>query len=162
MKRPKDLAAAVRAYCVANQDPTKAQAWARYFKEGYDAWGLLDKENPLWSEREQEWLDHYSSLGLSGFIQAGELLLASGKFEEGSMAIRFVRDLRDQVDEQAFTALAGYFRDGIRNWAHTDVLCGEVLAPALVSGRVPLAAIGPGANRNSSTSAGQCRLLCSG
>jgi hypothetical protein len=143
MKRAKDLAAEVRAYCVANQDPKKAQAWARYFKEGYDAWGLMDKEHPLWSEKQQEWLDHYSSLGLSGFIQAGELLLASGKYEEGSMAIRFVRDLRDQVDEDAAIALGRYFRAGIGNWAHTDVLCGEVLAPALASGRVRLTALDP-------------------
>jgi 3-methyladenine DNA glycosylase AlkD len=74
-------------------------------------------------------------------MQAGELLLASGKYEEGSMAIRFVRDLSDQVDEKTLGALAGYFRAGICNWAHTDVLCGEVLAPALASGRVRLTAL---------------------
>jgi 3-methyladenine DNA glycosylase AlkD len=143
MEHAQELAAEVHDYCVENQDPEKAQAWARYFKEGYDAWGLLDKENPLWSERQQEWLDRYSELGFSGFLEAGEILIASGKFEEASMAIRFLSDLRDQVDEAAFAELARYFRAGISNWAHADVLSSEVLAPALTSGRATLAVLAP-------------------
>ncbi len=138
MKQAKGLAAEVKAYCVANQDPKKAQAYARYFKEGYDSWGLLDKEHPLWSEKQEEWLDRYSDLGLRGFMKAGELLLASGKYEEASMAIRFLKHYREEIGEEAAAALAGYYRAGICNWAHSDVLCGEILAPLLESGRIPL------------------------
>jgi len=138
MNTAQELAAEVRAYCVAHQDPKNAQKWARYFKEGYDAWGLLDKENPLWNEKQREWMERYRALGLDGLAKAGEILLASGKYEEASMAIRFLKELRDQFDGRMAARLAGYFRAGIRNWGHTDVLCGEVIAPLLAAGRIEL------------------------
>ncbi len=138
MDRANQLAAEVRAYCIAHQDSKKAQAIARYFKEGYDAWGLLDKENPLWSERQHEWLERYRTLGLAGFMKAGELLIASGKYEEASMAIRFTATFIDQFDESSAARLAGFYRAGICNWAHNDVLCGEILEPLLKQGRIPL------------------------
>jgi 3-methyladenine DNA glycosylase AlkD len=37
--------------------------------------------------------------------------------------------------------LAKWFEAGIRNWAHTDVLCGEVIAPLLESRRIDLAVL---------------------
>jgi 3-methyladenine DNA glycosylase AlkD len=138
MNTAEKLAAEVSAYCAAHQDPQKARAWARYFKEGYDAWGLLDKDDPLWNEKQREWMERYSGLGLGGFSKAGEILLSSGKYEEASMAIRFLKELRDQFDDRMAARLAGYFRAGIRNWGHGDVLCGEVIAPLLASGRIQL------------------------
>ena len=138
MKRTKELVAEIRAYCAENQNPALSQKYARYFKEGYDSWGLLDKEHPLFSAKQKDWLERYRTLGLRGFIEAGELLMASGKYEEGSLAIRFVKAHLDQMDAESAAALAGYFRAGLRNWAHTDVLCGEVLAPLLASGRIGL------------------------
>jgi 3-methyladenine DNA glycosylase AlkD len=142
MTKPQELAAEVRAYCVAHQDPANAQKWARYFKEGYDAWGLLDKDSPLWNERQREWMERYRGLGLDGFCKAGEILLSSGKYEEASMAIRFLKELRDQFDDRMAARLARYFRAGIRDWGHTDVLCGEVIAPLLVSGGIKLEELG--------------------
>ncbi len=138
MNKPEKLAAEVRAYCVAHQDPKNALKWARYFKEGYDAWGLLDKENPLWNEKQREWMERYRDLRLDGFAKAGEILLASGKYEESSMAIRFLKELRDQFDDRMALRLAGYFRAGIRDWGHTDVLCGEIVGPLLAEGRIEL------------------------
>ncbi len=37
--------------------------------------------------------------------------------------------------------LARWFKAGIGNWAHTDVLCVEILAPRITSGAVPLEAL---------------------
>jgi 3-methyladenine DNA glycosylase AlkD len=134
MNTAEELAAEVHAYCVAHQEPKNALKWARYFKEGYDAWGLLDRDDPLWNERQREWMERYRGLGLDGFAKAGEILLASGKYEEASMAIRFLKELRAEFDRR----MAAYFRAGIRNWGHTDVLCGEIVAPLLAEGRLSL------------------------
>jgi hypothetical protein len=125
MNTSEELAAEVHAYCVVHQDPKNAQKWARYFKEGYDAWGLLDKENPLWNEKQREWMERYRGLGLDGFAKAGEILLASGKYEEASMAIRFLKELRDQFDGRMAARLAGYFRAGIpaRCWSSCARSC---------------------------------------
>jgi 3-methyladenine DNA glycosylase AlkD len=140
-KKPEDLVAEIRAYCAAKQDPKKAGKWERYFREGYDAWGLLDKDHPVWNEKQQEWLESYSGLGLPGFLKAGELLFQSGKYEEGALAIRFLKTRRDELDAKSFGKLAKWFEAGIRNWAHTDVLCGEVIAPLLESHSIDLAAL---------------------
>lgn len=137
MRTAKELAAEVRAYCAANQNSRNAQRYTRFFREGYDAWGL-DKEDPIWTVKRDEWLERYRGLGLQGFLDAGETLLASGKYEEGSMAILFAARLLDEFDRTAAAKLAGYFRAGIRNWAHNDVLCGEVIEPLLRTGRIDL------------------------
>ena len=135
------LAAEIREYCAAHADPKKAGKWARYFKEGYDSWGLLDKEDPIFNERQQEWLERYRKMGLRGFLKLGEILFQSGKYEEGSLAIRFVKSFRDEFDAKSAGQLSKWFEAGIRNWAHTDVLCGEVIAPLLVNETIDLATI---------------------
>jgi 3-methyladenine DNA glycosylase AlkD len=143
MDQASALAGEIREYCAAHADAGNAGKWARYFKEGYDAWGLLDKDHPLWSEKQQEWLERYRKIGLRGFLKLGELLFPSGKYEEGSLAIRFVKEMRDQLDAKSVASLGKWFAAGIGNWAHTDVLCGEVIAPLLQSGRIEIGSIAP-------------------
>ncbi|MGJ5818353.1 DNA alkylation repair protein [Paludibaculum fermentans] len=132
------LAAEIRAYCAANANPALATKYARYFKEGYDAWGLLDKNHPLFNEKQAAWLEAHADLGLKGFLHLGEDLFTSGKFEEGSLAIRFLKSFSGQVDARVMPGIARWFAAGIRNWAHVDVLCAEVLSPALAAGRLAL------------------------
>jgi 3-methyladenine DNA glycosylase AlkD len=141
-KRAKELVEDVRAYCRAKADPKNAQKYARYFKEGYDAWGLLDKEHPFFNEKQEEWLEKYADIRLDGFLEAGALLFASGKYEEGALAIRFATALRDQFNAEKFERLSSWFSGGIRNWAHVDVLCGEVISPLLTSGKIHRKALG--------------------
>jgi 3-methyladenine DNA glycosylase AlkD len=137
-KKPEALVAEIRAWCAAHQDPKKACKWVRYFREGYDSWGLLDKDHPIWNEKQREWLESYAGLGLRGFLKAGELLFQSGKYEEGALAIRFLKTRRDELDANSVGKLAKWFEAGIQNWAHTDVLCGEVIALLLESRRIDL------------------------
>lgn len=137
------LAAEVRAYCAEHANPAMANKWARYFSEGYDAWGLLDKENPFFTIQRERWLEEYVSLGLDGFLDAGAKLCQSGKYEEASISILFLKQYRDEMDEKALIRLAKWFKGGIRNWAHVDVLCMEVLVPCLAAGRIELDALAP-------------------
>jgi len=136
----KELVAEIRAYCIANQDSKQAQRYARFFTEGYDAWGL-DKDHPFFTQKRPEWLERYRGLGLPGFFKAAELLFATGKYEEGATAIWFLMQLRDQIDAGMTGRLADCFRAGVRNWAHTDVLSGEVVGPLLADGRIELASL---------------------
>ncbi len=136
MEQAQALAEEIRQYCAAHANPAGAGKWARYFKEGYDSWGLLEKDDPLWIEKRPEWAERYRKMKLRGFLKLGELLFPSGKYEEGALAIRFLKDLRDEMDAKAVLALAKWFEAGIGNWAHTDVLCGEILAPLLEEGRI--------------------------
>ena len=40
---PKALYQDIKSYCEANADEALVQKYARFFKEGYDAYGLSDK-----------------------------------------------------------------------------------------------------------------------
>jgi hypothetical protein len=135
-----ELVAEIQAFCIANQDSKKAQRYTRFFREGYDAWGL-DKDHAFYTQKRPEWLERYRDLGLRGFFKAAEMLFATGKYEEGAAAIWFVIQLRDQFDAGMTGCLARFFRAGIRNWAHTDVLSGEVIAPLLADGRIELSSL---------------------
>jgi 3-methyladenine DNA glycosylase AlkD len=132
------LVSEIRAYCSAHANPAGCAKYARYFTEGYDGWGITDRKHPLWNEQQQIWLERYRGLGLHGFLKAGELLFAGGKYEEGALAIRFLKTYRDQLDSKALGGVAKWFTSGIANWAHTDVLCGEVITPMLVGGQIQL------------------------
>lgn len=136
MEQAQALAEEIRQYCAAHANPAQAGKWARYFKEGYDSWGLLEKDDPLWVEKRPEWGERYRKMKLRGFLKLGELLFPSGKYEEGSLAILFLKELRDEMDAKSVLALAKWFEAGIGNWAHTDVLCGEIIAPLLAEGRI--------------------------
>ena len=106
-----------------------ATAYQRYFKEGYDAWGLLDKGNPFFTVRRDEWLERYAAIGIEGFVEAGEWLFASGKYEEGAIAVQFVKARLADLDAGDALALERWFSAGVANWAHADVICGEILGP---------------------------------
>ncbi len=137
------LAAEIRAYCRAHADPKAAGKYARYFKEGYDSWGLLDKNHPVFNQQQDEWLERYRKMGLRGFLRLGGELFRSGKYEEGALAIRFVKTFRDKFDAKSAAQLAKWFKAGIGNWAHTDVLCCEVIGPLLAEGRIQADVLAP-------------------
>lgn len=137
------LVSEIRAYCEAHADPALANKYERYFAEGYDAWGLLDKENPFWHSQRDTWAEAYEAKAPDVFFLAGESLFQSGKYEEGAMAIQLLKPYRDDLKADWLPALARWFDGGVRNWAHTDVLCGEILGPGLVDGRIKLKDLEP-------------------
>jgi 3-methyladenine DNA glycosylase AlkD len=136
------LASEIQAWCAAHADAKEALRYARYFKEGYDAWGFMgDKDHPTWTVKEPEWLEKHRGLGLGGFLKLGDTLFASGKYEEGALAIRFAAKFLDQFDEKSVQRLGKWFEAGIGNWAHTDTLCALILAPLLQKGQVSMEAL---------------------
>jgi len=137
----RSLAREIRRACAAHADPKQAARYARYFKEGYDAYGVHWDE-PAWQGLLNEWLEKNRKLKLRGFLRLGEELVSSGKYEETSVAITLVARLREEYTREAFGGLARWFRCGIGNWAHTDVLCGEVLSHFVVNGIVRLEELG--------------------
>lgn len=143
MERARKFAAEIRKFCAAHENRELAAKYARYFKEGYDSWGLMDGKHPMWNEQKRAWLEKYRDLGLGGALELGCLTFRDGKYEEGAMAIHFAKQFLDRFDEAAFQKLGDWFAAGIRNWAHTDVLCGELIGPLLENGRIGLAALGP-------------------
>lgn len=126
----------IRNFCAANADEKQAAKYSRYFKEGYDAYGI---SNDIWKRHELDFYKAYKDyLGLNGFLDLGGLLLESGKYEEASFAICSIKPFFRQFTVDTFHSIGGWLDGGIRNWAHTDVLCGEVLSQFFKNGVVSL------------------------
>jgi 3-methyladenine DNA glycosylase AlkD len=120
------IAQEIREFCSANADDKVVQKYARFFTEGYDAYGLttevfMDQKNKFNQTCRAQ-------LSIDDALQLGDLLLRSGKYEEGSFAIHIILSYRDEFSPEVFQQLGQWLEDGIRNWAHTDVLCGQVLS----------------------------------
>jgi 3-methyladenine DNA glycosylase AlkD len=119
----------MRRFLKANADKAIVKKYAKYFKEGYDAYGV-DGEKLLrkideWFDTCQEKLDRRQLLTLC------EHLLDSGKYEEAGIAIHFMAKLRDRYDRSLFNTLGTWFEKYIINWAHCDVACGIAVYPFL-------------------------------
>jgi len=124
------IADEVRAYCLRKANPERVRKYARFFVEGYDAYGL-DNRDPDWETSRQSWSERLSAAGPNVYLDAGDLLVATGKYEEASFAILFAEDALERATPEVLDRIARWFDGGIRNWAHTDVLCGRVLSPLL-------------------------------
>lgn len=136
MKKTARLLVEIRSFCAAHADPKRADRYARYFKEGYDAYGVPQE---VWEPQKDAWLDlHKEDLGLSGFLDLGDQLIQSGKYEEASSAIFFIIPFREQYTPETFQRLGRWLERGVRNWAHSDVLCGELLSYFLRERIVPV------------------------
>jgi 3-methyladenine DNA glycosylase AlkD len=127
------LLADIDAACVARADPKQVAKYARYFREGFDAYGV-HWEDPGWETLRTGWFDAHRSRGLKWFLDLGKTLFSTGKYEHGALAIDFLKRVRGEFRAGTLTGIGKWFEGGVRNWAHSDVICGELLAPCLAEG----------------------------
>lgn len=134
------LVSEIDAACRKFANPQLVAKYARYFAEGYDAYGVKC-DDPAWEEQKRAWFAAHGALGLDGFLELGNRLFATGKYEHGAVAIWFLKQFRERIGPQAFAGVGKWFEGGVRNWAHSDVICGELLSPGLETGAVRLEAL---------------------
>lgn len=136
------VVAEVHEFCVANANPAIVLKYAKFFREGYDAFGL-DHKDPAWVENRKRWVGRLRAAGPRAWLDVGDILTRTGKYEEASFAIEFAMDLEEFHDAAAFRRIGKWFDGGIRNWGHTDALCLSVLSHFLTDGIVQLEALTP-------------------
>ncbi|RPI17870.1 MAG: hypothetical protein EHM58_07530 [Ignavibacteriae bacterium] len=119
---PQTLSKRIRTFCEDNYNCKLVEKYQRYFREGYDAFGI---SQDLFTRQKNEWLILYKSeFGMEGFIELGRKLISTGKYEEASFAISFMEAFRDDFKKDTFQELGCWLENGICNWAHTDILSG--------------------------------------
>ena len=115
----------IREFCELNSDPKIIAKYSKYFKEGFDGFGIDNKVliNQLesWSE---EWKE---DMKLENYMDLSDELMKNGKFEEKSIAIHLVKSKKSEYTEETFDRIGKWFELGISDWATTDVLCMLVL-----------------------------------
>jgi 3-methyladenine DNA glycosylase AlkD len=128
----------IRAFCAVHADAKQAERYQRYFTEGYDPYGIPDK---VMQPQREEWFEQNRELGLAGMLELGDLLFASGKYEEAFIAIFFAGKFKTEFKPATFQHFGRWLDSGARNWAHSDVLCGSLLSWCLVNDIVGPAAM---------------------
>lgn len=122
--KAKELCEEIRSYCRANADEAIVKKYSRYFKEGYDAYGLSreqleEKVNSILSDK---------SIDMKLVLGTSRHLIKSGKYEETSFAIRLLHEFSEQFTAATFREIGKWFEIGIINWGHTDVICGLLIS----------------------------------
>ncbi len=120
----------IREFFMKNSDPEIVKKYSRYFKDGFDGFGIdqkvFENQRDLWIE---EWKDQMS---ISDYLQLGDALMLKGKYEEKSLAIAFLNAERRHYTPATFERIGHWFKMGISDWASTDVLCMLVLSSFLI------------------------------
>ena len=126
-------------YCQANADPAMVTKYARYFTEGYDAYGL---GKGVLETKVNEILVR-ENIAINLVYKLGDLLVASHKYEETYFATHLLKHFTDEFSSATFTAVRHWFEIGIVNWAHCDVVCRDITGPLLKNKVVDIAALKP-------------------
>jgi 3-methyladenine DNA glycosylase AlkD len=120
----------IQDFCKQNSNPEIIEKYSRYFKEGFDGYGIdqkvFENQRDIWIE---QWEDEMS---LDDYLELGDALFKQGKYEEKSFAIVFIKSKRDKYTKETFHRIGNWFDYGIDNWATTDVLCMIVLSSFLI------------------------------
>lgn len=128
----------IREELKARADPALVKKYARFFVEGYDAYGVDLKA--LRSIREK-WIQEYRPLlGVEGFLQVGDQLVLSGKYEEGFTAMGLISHFSEDFTPRIFEHLGLWLEEGLCNWAHVDSFASDILPIFLIKHIVPLSA----------------------
>lgn len=140
MKKIKQKFDEIRKFCQEHANPQRVKKYARFFKEGYDAYGL-DKDTLL--AQSERWIKSWhKEMTLDDYFKLGDLLVATGKYEEASFAIRLMVSYQDQFQSSHFEQFGEWLEKGIVNWGHTDVLCSLILSEFLKNNLVDIQTLG--------------------
>ena len=116
----------IRDFCKTNSNPDIIKKYQRYFKEGYDGYGIDDK---IFKEQIGKWIEQWKDeMTIESYLSLGDELMKNGRFDEKHVAINFLKSSRQDFSKVTFNRIGNWFDYGINNWATTDVLCMSVLS----------------------------------
>lgn len=119
----------IRNFCETNSDPTIIKKYQKYFKEGYDGFGIDDK---VFKCQIETWIKQWEDeMTIESYLTLGDELMKNGRFEEKHIAISFLKSRRKDFSKDTFNRVGNWFDYGINDWATTDVLCMFVLSSLL-------------------------------
>ncbi|MDH4222024.1 MAG: DNA alkylation repair protein [candidate division Zixibacteria bacterium] len=120
-----ELEKKIRNFLKRNADKKIVQKYARYFKEGYDSYGIDWDKFP---DKREEWFRLCEQkLTSNEILNLSENLIKTGKYEEASIALYFFIRLRKNYNNNMFNVIGDWFQKYIINWAHCDWACGDIL-----------------------------------
>jgi 3-methyladenine DNA glycosylase AlkD len=77
---------------------------------------------------------------MEGFLQLGDILVKTGKYEEASFAIWFVDCFKKEFTPATLERIGLWLDNGVCNWAHADVLSYKIFSELVSRKIVPYTA----------------------
>ena len=109
----------IKDFCETNSNPDIIKKYQRYFKEGYDGYGIDDK---IFKEQIDKWTEQWKGeMTIERYLDLGNELMKNGRFEEKQVAIIFLSSSRKDFSKDTFNRIGNWFDCGINDWATTDV-----------------------------------------
>jgi len=118
----------IRDHCIEHANESNVVKYSRYFREGYDAYGLSQPQMEAGAHK----ITKLPGISLPIVLEAAPELLKSGKYEETGLLLLLTRILHKQYLPETFGEIAGWYKIGIHNWAHADTL-GMAILPLFLS-----------------------------
>ena len=115
----------IRKFCEENANPENVKKYSRYFTEGYDAYGL---DRVVFETQRDKWLAEWKDFSINDYLELGNILVSTGKYEEAGFAISLMYNNSDKFTVEIFEGLGLWLENDIVNWGNTDVLSGKGLA----------------------------------
>ena len=116
----------IREFCAANSNPEIILKYSRYFKEGFDGYGIDQK---TYERQRDAWIEDWGKeMSIEQYLELGDMVFDKGKYEEKSFVISLLKSKREEYNEDTFDRIALWFEHGVTNWATTDVMCMLVLS----------------------------------
>jgi len=106
----------IKEYCIKNADEEIVEKYSRYFKGGFNGYGLHKDviPNKVKEYKNQNWCT------INLVYEVSNILIPEEKFELPSFAINMLNEFSKDFDSKTFKELESWFSIGINNWAHTD------------------------------------------
>ncbi len=92
--------AEMKEFCETNSNSAIIEKYSRYFKDGFDGYGIeqktFEKQRNIWIEK---WKDEMT---LEDNLNLADNLFQTGRYEEKSLAIALVQSKREHYTRDAF------------------------------------------------------------
>lgn len=105
-----------------HENPDLALKYARFFREGYDAYGIPEE---MIRDHKRMLVEKYAFSPLEA-AQLGHIFLKTGKYEFGTLAVMLLKKFRPKFTFEVFQVVRDWFEDGVENWAHSDMICSKL------------------------------------
>lgn len=119
----------IREFCESNSDPEIIKKFTKYFREGYDGYGI---DRDVAEKQLNDWIEQWKDeMTIENYLILGDELIKHGRYDEKNLAITFLKTKRKDYSKDTFNHIGNWFDYGINNWATTDILCILVLSALL-------------------------------
>lgn len=119
----------IHNFCLKNSNSANIAKYSRYFKEGFNGYGIEQKS---FETQRDFWIENWKpEMNLEKYLDLADELVLKGKYEELSFAFSFIQSERANYTPNVFDRIGKWLDSSISNWASCDVLCMQVLSSFL-------------------------------